>query len=120
MRRSDILAFTFDKPADRSSPVLFLHAVAYSGQEAIPEAVLSVRSTTGHKVVYLKYKFSTVRIASWGPSLKVDAPLGPRLVEGVTLIFQKCEITYQPYGSDGKPAGGPVRTGYNIQADAPI
>jgi type VI secretion system secreted protein Hcp len=117
---SEIREFKFDKPSDRSSPVLFLHAVAYSGQEAIPEAVLSVRSTTGQKVDYLKYKFSTVRIASWEPNMKNDSPTGPRLVEEVTLIFKKCEITYQPYGPDGKPAGGPVRTGYDLDYGSPI
>lgn len=104
--------FTFTKKIDQATPLLFQYCCK---GDTFDEAVLKVVKSAGadKPLEYIKYKFTKVLIAAIH-SGAVDPAQGIP-TETVMLNYGKCEIDYQPQGSDGKPKGGPIHGGWDIE-----
>jgi type VI secretion system secreted protein Hcp len=89
------------KKVDKSSTALMS---ALRTNEAIKEAVLTLRKTGGSKLEYLKITIKDGRVMA----IDVEAgdPSGsPTLLERVAFSFNKITVEYTPQGGDGLPQG---------------
>jgi type VI secretion system secreted protein Hcp len=89
------------KKVDKSSTALMS---ALRTNEAIKEAVLTLRKTGGKKVEYLKITISDGRVMALDVEAG-DASGTPTLVERVAFSFNKISVEYTPQGGDGLPQG---------------
>lgn len=90
------------KNVDKASTALM---GAVRTNEPIKEAVLTIRKTGKGALEYLKIKVEQGRIVS----LEIDAgdPAGgSKLLERITISFNKIEVEYTPQGADGQAQGG--------------
>jgi len=105
--------FSITKKTDKASPVLFQNLA--SGQP-YGQALVTLRKAGGtSQVEYLKYTFTNVYVESiqWsGSTGGDDAP-----IESASFVFGQIQIDYQPQGDDGKPVGGAIHGGWNIQTN---
>lgn len=65
--------------------------------DAIKEAVLTVRKAGGEQIDYFKLTIKSGRITS----IEVGSPSGPELREELTIAFQRIEVAYSPQSNDG-------------------
>jgi type VI secretion system secreted protein Hcp len=89
------------KRVDKASTALMS---AVRTNEAIKEAVLTVRKTGKTALEYLKITLGQGRIVS----LEIDAGDpggGSALIERITISFNKIEVEYTPQGADGQGLG---------------
>ena len=90
------------KKVDKASTALM---GAVRTNEAIKEAVLTLRKTGKTALEYLKITVEQGRIVS----LEIEAGDpggGSALIERITISFNKIEVEYTPQGADGQPQGG--------------
>jgi type VI secretion system secreted protein Hcp len=90
------------KHVDKSSTALM---GAVRNNEAIKEAVLTLRKTGKGALEYLKITMEQGRIVS----LEIDAGGAAGvadLTERITISFSKVSVEYTPQGGDGLPQGG--------------
>jgi len=96
------------KYLDKASPNLML---ACCNGKHYKEALLTVRKAGENALEYLKLTMKEVIIAS----VSTGGGGGEdRLSENLTLNFAEYKIEYQPQGTDGKAAGGPVTAAWHI------
>jgi type VI secretion system secreted protein Hcp len=89
------------KKVDKASTALMS---ALRTNEAIKEAVLTLRKTGGSKLEYLKITIQDGRVTA----LDIDAgdtSGSSTLVEKVSFTFNKIAVEYTPQGGDGLPQG---------------
>jgi type VI secretion system secreted protein Hcp len=99
---------TFTKVVDASSPDLMLHCC--NGKH-IKEGLITVRKAGENPVEYLKIKLTDILISGVQEAGHGSAVLS----ESLTLNFAKFHVTYQEQGADGKPAGTPKETGWDVK-----
>jgi len=90
------------KKVDKASTALMS---ALRNNEAIKEAVLTLRKTGGSKLEYLKITIQDGRVMA----LEIEAgdeAGSSTLVEKVSFSFNKIAVEYTPQGGDGLPQGG--------------
>ena len=103
--------FSFTKYIDKSSPMLFLK-VCNGG--TFSDAKLVVRKAGQNPVEYFTLEFTDVIVSS----VSVGGSGGEdRLTENITLNFAKVKWTYTEQLSDGKAAGSPIESGWDIAAN---
>lgn len=73
--------------------------------EAIKEAVLTVRKAGNASLDYFKIKLQDARVASVSIKADKDEP-SVEPIERVSFTFNKIEVTYVPQGPDGQARGG--------------
>jgi type VI secretion system secreted protein Hcp len=102
---------SFTKWVDKATPNLM--GFCSSGKQ-MPEAKLTVRKAGGNPLEYIIITMTDVIITSisTGGSGGED-----RLTENITLNFAKVNYEYQPQKNDGTKDGGPVKYGWNIEAN---
>jgi len=89
------------KHVDKASTALM---AALRTNEAIKEAVLTVRKSGKTALEYLKIKIEDGRVVALDIEAG-DAANSPTLVEKVSFSFNKITIDYTPQGPDGNPLG---------------
>ena len=95
-------SFSITKHVDKASTALMS---ALRTNEAIKEAVLTLRKTGKKPLEYLKITIADGRVVS----LEIEAgDVGgsSTLVERLSFSFNKIEVEYTPQGGDGQPQGG--------------
>jgi type VI secretion system secreted protein Hcp len=90
------------KNVDKASTALMS---ALRTNEAIKEAVLTLRKTGKTPLEFLKITISQGRIVSLDIEAG-DTSGSSALVERVSFSFNKIEVEYTPQGGDGQPLGG--------------
>ena len=90
------------KRVDKASTALM---GAVRTNEAIKEAVLTIRKIGKTALEFLKIRIEQGRIVS----LEIEAgdpSGGTALIERITISFNKIEVEYTPQGADGQAQGG--------------
>ncbi len=97
------------KYVDKSSPDLML---ACSNGKHLKDALLTVRKAGEDPVEYVTVKLEKILVTSvsTGGSGGED-----RLTENVSFNFGKVTVEYQEQDDNGKPKGGKVTYGWNVQ-----
>jgi type VI secretion system secreted protein Hcp len=106
--------FSFTKKTDSASPNLYQACV--TGAHLATGSV-QLRKAGGTALVYLTYGFKVIFIESisWsGSSGGDDSP-----TEHVSAAFGTLTIDYQAQDSTGKPSGGAIHGGWNVQTNQP-
>jgi type VI secretion system secreted protein Hcp len=105
---------SFSKHVDKASPELFLHC---ANGKHIPEGLLTIRKAGEKPVEYLKLKFTDLLVSS---IQHAGGSHGDQLMENLSLNFAEVRLEYQEQGEDGKPVGGPVKTGWNVKKNEKV
>ena len=102
------------KFVDKSTPELMLHC---ANGKHISNGLITVRKAGENPLEYMKIKLTDVLV-----SAVQDAghSSGELITENVTLNFAKINVDYQEQDSKGKAAGGPVRMGWDVKANAKL
>ena len=107
--KANVQDIHFTKPADKSSPNIFIHCC--SGKH-FPTATITMRKAAGdNKVDYLVYKLSEVFISSYNVSAHEGGGIAQ---ESLSLNFSTIEYNYTPQNADGTP-GAKITKTYKIK-----
>jgi type VI secretion system secreted protein Hcp len=111
--KATITDFSVAKICDQATPVLFQRCC--NGDRS-STADVTLRSTAGDQVEFLKIHFEDVYITSWNTSGQAD---GSVPLEHISFSFDKCHITEQP-PDPSMPNQGPFDGGYDLEAGQPF
>jgi type VI secretion system secreted protein Hcp len=112
--KASLSGFNFMKKTDSASPALYQACVTGAH---LATGTVSLRKAGGTALVYLTYGFKVIFVDSiqWsGSQGGDDTPM-----ESVSLAFGTLTVDYQPQDSTGKPKGGAVHGGWNVQTNQP-
>lgn len=101
--------FLFTMNVSKASPKLF---VTCASGKTIKDAILSVRSTKGPQVDFLKITFTDLACNSFNE--KGD-PQNIIPIDQVILNFTKITIEYTQLGADGKPVAPPITESWSFK-----
>jgi type VI secretion system secreted protein Hcp len=107
--KANISDFSIVKICDQATPVLFQRCC--NGDKSAT-ADVTLRSTAGGQVEFLKIHFEDVYVTSWQSSGQCD---GSVPMESVSFSFDKAHITEQP-PDPTMPNQGPFDGGYDLEA----
>lgn len=112
---------TITKIVDKTTPLLFSEATVGAAK---PTAVIKFISTGSSLNEYLTITLSNVMISSQtlntlgkdpaSQGSNIDALVGDRPMETLTLNFSKIEVKYTPY-DDQNNVGSPIPAGYDLE-----
>ncbi len=102
------------KFVDKSSPELLAHCC--NGKH-ISSGLITVRKAGENPLEYLKIKLTDILVSG---VQNAGHGAGDLLTENLTLNFAKFNVDYQEQDSKGKAAGGPVRMGWDVKANAKL
>jgi type VI secretion system secreted protein Hcp len=119
----------FRKAIDKSSPKILL---ACAGGQHIKDARFTFRRPGPISVEFYKVKLTDVLVVAItqvaGTGSQYPLSFGALdtgsdqtgFLDEVALAFSKIEWEYQPIGKDGKPAGPPIKAGWDVKANHAI
>ena len=105
--------FSFTKKTDSASPALYQACV--TGAHLATGSV-QLRKAGGTALVYLTYGFKVIFIESISWSGSTGGDDSP--TEHVSAAFGTLSIDYQAQDNTGKPVGGAVHGGWNVQTNS--
>ena len=106
--------FSFTKKTDSASPNLYQACV--TGAHLATGSV-QLRKAGGSPLVYLTYGFKVIFIESISWSGSTGGDDSP--TEHVSAAFGTLTVDYQAQDNTGKPKGGAVHGGWNVQTNQP-
>ncbi len=105
--------FSFTMRTSKASPPLFL---ACAKGSPIKSATLCVAKVSGTSPEYLRWKLQDVTVASFSTQSDPAGSATALPMDSVTLRFNRVDVEYTPFGTDGKPQGK-VKAGWDLKAN---